>query len=311
MRPGPGERSRSRDAGLGGPRSAADAAGHRSEPRARCSTRWSRTRRVRDFIEAQPADSWRDASIADCAGPVEFRAVTSGFERAVTASLGTRRLGHAASALPGRRRPDRASSSGDRRRLPPGIAVIPEPRHAGPRPRTSSPDALALPERAGRGRRRPGRRSGAARRTERHRARYPVFVTVARLPGHHVRPGRLRLARRVRRSDGRRGCGASSDRRRRRRRPGSRRPEGRRRLDRLIRDGSPAWRSLQAAAFDLADGPRRSSSPSTRSMARSISRCSAAGYGDGGYHVYVGLDRDGPADPLRHRLRSSTSLAHA
>ncbi len=59
---------------------------------------------VRDFIEAQPSDSWRDASIA-LAGPVEFRAITSGFERAVTASLA--RDGSVSSvSVPACRRPD-------------------------------------------------------------------------------------------------------------------------------------------------------------------------------------------------------------
>ncbi len=49
-------------------------------------------RTVRDFIQAQPAGSWRRGTItATVAGPFEFRAVTTGFERALRADLAPRR----------------------------------------------------------------------------------------------------------------------------------------------------------------------------------------------------------------------------
>jgi len=132
---------------------------------------------MREFIEAQPADSWRDASIA-LAGPVEFRAITSGFERAVTASLA--RDGSASKvSLPG---------TADRIRvferrpatMPPGIAVIPESDTPIPTEDVIA-GTLSLPS----GRIVADGYLGADAVPLQDRAApgsYPVFVTVARFP---------------------------------------------------------------------------------------------------------------------------------
>ena len=82
---------------------------------------------LRDFIEAQPADSWRQATITATLGrPSEFRGVTNGFERALIATLAPDGAVTGQVTTPG---------AADRIRvferrpatLPPGIAIIPEP----------------------------------------------------------------------------------------------------------------------------------------------------------------------------------------
>ena len=85
------------------------------------------TRAIRAFIEAQPADSWRRGTITPTAsGRPEFRAVTTGYERALVASLARDGSVIGDAILPGPA--DRARTL-ERRpaTLPPGIAVIPEP----------------------------------------------------------------------------------------------------------------------------------------------------------------------------------------
>ncbi len=85
------------------------------------------TEAIRDFIEAQPADSWRRATMTPtAAGPWEFRAVTTGFERAMRVDLAPDGSVVGSPEIPAAR--DRARVF-ERRpaTLPPGIAVIPEP----------------------------------------------------------------------------------------------------------------------------------------------------------------------------------------
>ncbi|MFL5640743.1 MAG: DUF4241 domain-containing protein [Chloroflexota bacterium] len=85
------------------------------------------TASVRDFIEAQPADAWRDARIRlEPSGGSTFHAVTTAYERAMSASLGPDGTVVGEPRLPTATDEARAF---DRRpsTLPPGIAVIPEP----------------------------------------------------------------------------------------------------------------------------------------------------------------------------------------
>ena len=85
------------------------------------------TEAIRDFIEAQPADSWRRATMTPtAAGPWEFRAVTTGFERAMRADIAPDGSVVGSAEIPAAQ--DRARVF-ERRpaTLPPGIAVIPEP----------------------------------------------------------------------------------------------------------------------------------------------------------------------------------------
>jgi hypothetical protein len=84
-------------------------------------------RAVRDFIEAQPSDSWRRGTItATNAGRYEFRAVTTGFERAITATLEPDGAISGMANVPG---PADHIRVFDRRAgtLPPGIKLIPDP----------------------------------------------------------------------------------------------------------------------------------------------------------------------------------------
>jgi hypothetical protein len=238
---------------------------------------------VRDFIEGQPLDSWRQAAIA-LAGPVEFRAVTSGFERAVTASLAPDgSVTHV--SLP---------AAADRIRvferrpvtMPAGIAVIPEPDTPVPTEDVvagslSLPsgrivadgylgaDAEPLPDQAA-----PGA--------------YPVFVTVARFPDIPFDQNALATvvvsdaptvswARRSTIAVDGGTAGFTS-------------AEGLEALTRLGQGSGGtdvvglAFDSLTAhdgviTEYPIADGLDLA--------------MFTTGYGDGGYGVYVGLDRDG------------------
>ena len=85
------------------------------------------TAALRDFIEAQPVDSWRDANIiSGYVGGDRFRAVTTAYERPLTALLAPDGSLIGDPGLP---------AEADRTRiferrpatLPPGIAIIPEP----------------------------------------------------------------------------------------------------------------------------------------------------------------------------------------
>jgi hypothetical protein len=95
------------------------------------------TTAVRSFLDAQPADSWRRATITlTQAGPWEFRAVTTAFERALRANLAPDGAVIGTADMPGAN--DRARVFERRAAtLPPGIALMPEqtPRCS---PRTSS-----------------------------------------------------------------------------------------------------------------------------------------------------------------------------
>jgi hypothetical protein len=236
---------------------------------------------VRDFIDAQPADSWRDASIA-LAGPVEFRAITSGFERAVTASLA----------------PDGSASSvsvpaaADRIRvferrpatLPPGIAVIPEPDTPIPTEdviagNLSLPsggivadgflavDTVPLPDRAA-----PGA--------------YPVFVTVARfpdLPYDQVAFATVLVSDAPTMSWARRTTIAVDG--------GTASVTSTEGLDALTRLNGGGT-DVDGLAFDslTAHDGVVTEFPIERGLDLAMF---SSGYGDGGYNVYVGLDRDG------------------
>ena len=238
---------------------------------------------MRDFIEAQPSDSWRDAGIA-LAGPVAFRAVTSGFERALTASLAPDGSVRGVS-LPG---------AADRIRvferrpatLPPGIAVIREPDTPVPTEdviagRLSLPSGRIVAD---------GALAGDAQPLADRAApgAYPVFVTVARFPDTPF--DQVALATVVvsdaptvswaRRStiavDG--GTAAFTS------------AEGLEALTRLTQGSGRtdpvglAFDSLTAhddviTEFPIGDGLDLA--------------LFSSGYGDGGYDVYVGLDREG------------------
>jgi hypothetical protein len=136
---------------------------------------------IRSFIAAQPADSWRRATITPtAAGPWEFRAVTTGFERAMRVDLAPDGSVVGSAEIPTAQ--DRARVF-ERRpaTLPPGIAVIPEPDTP-----TLTDDVVAghlsLPS---------GRvvadstLIGTVESMSQVAApgAYPVFVTVGRLPG--------------------------------------------------------------------------------------------------------------------------------
>ena len=85
------------------------------------------TKAIRDFIGAQAADTWRRATITPtAAGPSDFRAVTTGFERAIRAGLAPDGAVVGSAEIPG---PQDRARFFERRgaTLPPGIAIIPEP----------------------------------------------------------------------------------------------------------------------------------------------------------------------------------------
>jgi hypothetical protein len=136
---------------------------------------------LRGFIEAQPADSWRDARMTPTvSGSSVFHAVTTGFEQALVATLAPDGAVSGEVGLPG---------AADRLRvferrpatLPPGIGLIPEPDTpaltedvvAG---RLSLPTGRLVADGALVGDARP-----LADRAE--PGDYPVSVTVGRLPG--------------------------------------------------------------------------------------------------------------------------------
>lgn len=81
---------------------------------------------VREFISGQPADSWREAMILPAgSAALEFRAVTTGFERALVVDLADDGAVVGDPSVPG---PDDRAHALERRSatLPPGIVVIPE-----------------------------------------------------------------------------------------------------------------------------------------------------------------------------------------
>ena len=90
------------------------------------------TAEIRSFIEAQSQESWREARmIPTAAGPWEFRAVTSAFERSLRVDLTSDGAVIGTADVPG---PDDRARVFERRpaTLPPGIALIPEPDTPGP-----------------------------------------------------------------------------------------------------------------------------------------------------------------------------------
>ena len=84
------------------------------------------TEAIRSFIEAQPPDSWRRATIIPTvAGPWEFRAVTTGFERALRVDLAPDGAVVGTADIPRGRRPGAGfraapgdAAAGDRRLSP-------------------------------------------------------------------------------------------------------------------------------------------------------------------------------------------------
>jgi hypothetical protein len=236
---------------------------------------------VRDFIQAQPPDSWRDARI----GRSSFRAVTSEFERAVAVTLAPD------GSVTDVRLPDAADRIRvfDRRPAtsPPGIALIPEPDTPVPTEdviagRLSLPSGQVVADGylgAG-GQPLPDRAAAGA---------YPVFVTVARLPD--VPFDQVALAtvvvsdaptvswalRTTIAVDGGTAGFTSAEGLEALTREGASGTGGGDVLDRAF-DSLTAHDSL-VTLFPIEDG-----------LALALF---SSGYGDGGYNVYVGLDRDG------------------
>jgi hypothetical protein len=239
---------------------------------------------VRDFITAQPSDSWRDARFA-LAGPVVFKAITSGFERALSVTL-TADGSVTGVSLPGvadrirffERRPAT---------LPPGIAVIPEPGTPVPTEdviagRLSLPSGqLVADAYLGAGGEPLSDLSAAGD--------YPVFVTVARHPDSRfdevafatVAVSDSPTVSWARRStiavDG--GTAAFTS------------AEGLGALKRLGATGTGGTDVLDQAFDSLTahDGVI-TELPIEGGLDLAMF---TSGYGDGGYDVYVGLDRDG------------------
>ncbi len=138
------------------------------------------TAAIRTFLEAQPADSWRQATIiSTLAGPWEFRAVTTGFERGLRVDLTPDGTVMGTADIPG---------ANDRSRVferrpattPPGVAYIPEPEMpvltedviAGT---LSLPSGRVVADGAMIGQTEPFPDVAAP-------GDYPIFVTVGRLP---------------------------------------------------------------------------------------------------------------------------------
>lgn len=242
-------------------------------------------RGLRDFIEAQPADSWRQATIiATLGGPSEFRAVTVGFERALIATLAPDGALSGQATMP---------AAADRIRvferrpatLPPEIALIPEPdtpalteeviagRLALPSGRLVADGFLGggtepLPDRVP-----PGD--------------YPVSVTVGRLPDdpHDVvafatvvvsDAPTVSWARRSQIAVDGGTAGFTS-------------AEGNDELGRMTKAGST---EVGDRAFDslTAHDDVVTEMPITGGLDLAMF---TSGYGDGGYNVWVGLDADG------------------
>jgi hypothetical protein len=243
------------------------------------------TAAVRDFIEGQPADSWRQATITPTlAGALDFRAVTTRYERALRASLANDGAVVGQADLPG---PGDTAKLLERRpaTLPPGIALIPEPEAPVPTEDViagllSLPtgrvvadgalvgDAEPLPDRA---------EPGA----------YPVSVTVGRLPGNsfdQVAFASLVVSDATTVSWAARSTiavdGGTA---------GFTSAEGSERLRRLAEStGIDAIES----AFDSLTAHDDLISKVSIGEGLDLAIFSS-GYGDGGYGVYVGLDADG------------------
>ena len=241
---------------------------------------------LRGFIEAQPTDSWREARITPTvSGPSVFRAVTNGFERALVATLAPDGAVGGEVGLPG---------AADRLRvferrpatLPPGIGLIPEPdtpaltedvvagRLSLPTGRLVADGALVgdaepLPDRA-----EPGD--------------YPVSVTVGRLPGSpfdQVAYATVVVSDAPTVSWARRSTIAVDG--------GT--------AGFTSAEGSEALGTQGAAVTDVLDRAFDSLTAHDGLITEfpigdglDLAMFSS-GYGDGGYNVYVGLDRDGKA----------------
>ena len=137
---------------------------------------------IRSFLEAQTPDSWRQATIVPTlAGPWEFRAVTTAFERSLRVDLTTDGTVIGAADIPGANDRSRVF---ERRpaTLPPGVAVIPEPETpvltedviAG---RLSLPSGRVVADGAMIGQTDPFPDVATP-------GNYPIFVTVGRLPNN-------------------------------------------------------------------------------------------------------------------------------
>jgi hypothetical protein len=225
------------------------------------------TEAIRDFIVAQPADSWRRATITPtAAGPWEFRAVTTGFERAMRVDLASDGAVIGSAEMPAEQ--DRARVF-ERRpaTLPPGIAVIPEPDAptltddviAG---RLSLPTGRVVADGALVGQADPMSQAAAP-------GDHPVFATVGRLPGVSWVPGTTVAV------DGGTAGFTSA--------------EGSARLGGLGADANvaaleDAFDSLTAHDDLITEVPIGGGTDLAMF---------ASGYGDGTYGVYIGLDADG------------------
>lgn len=240
---------------------------------------------IRTFIETQPPDTWRRATITPTLpGPWEFRAVTTGFERALRVDLAADGSVIGTVDIPG---PGDRSHVYERRpaTLPPGVTVIPEPDTptltedvvAG---RLSLPTGRVVADGSLIGRVEPladQAQPGA----------YPVFVTVGRLagsPGDTVAFASLvvsdaQTVRWVARST----IGVDGG------TAGFTSAEG----STFLRDsGATANEDTVFGAFDAltAHDDLIARVPIGDGLDMALF---TTGFGDGGYTVYVGLDRDG------------------
>ena len=250
---------------------------------------------MRAFIEAQPADSWRRGTITPrAAGPDEFRAVTTGFERAVIAGLDAEGAVTGQPTVPGASDRIRVFARGPAT-LPPGITLIPEPDAPTPTEdvvvgRLSLPtgrlvadgiiggseDALPYPA-----------ASGA----------YPTHVTLVRYASSNVESVALAsvVVSEAPTTGWKRGYGIAVD--------GGTAAftslEGSQALGRLVADREADWEAFQDAAFDSLTAHDGLVTESPIGDGLDMVTFSS-GLGDGQYDVYVGVDSSGR--PTRYVL---------
>jgi hypothetical protein len=241
----------------------------------------------REFIAAQPADSWRQADFLPVGVGLSFKAVTAGYEREIAATFSTDGAAMRDLQLPG---------AADRTRvferrpatLPPGIALIPTPNGS-----VLTDDVTADPLELPSGRVvADGALAGDIEPLQDRAApgSYPVHVTLARYPGNTFDDVALASlvvsdAPTVEWKDvstvGVDGGTA-----------GFTSAEGSDALGRLIQEKGPGWESLQEAAYaSLAAHDRHITEYPIEGTLDLV--MFSTGFGDGGYPVFVGLDAAG------------------
>ena len=242
---------------------------------------------VREFISAQSADSWRRATIlpTGASGALEFRAVTTAFERALLVDLARDGAVVGDPGLPG---PDDVARTLERRPATraPGHHGRPGTGRTDPHRGRHRRDPVAA-DRAGRRRRRHDRAGVTA--AGRRRAREVSRVGHRRTPARRrPRPGRVR-------HPGRLGCpdrqvGLSLDHRGRRRHGGLHLGRGVGPAACYGRRGKPRRVSEGLRLTDRARRSRHHGPDRRRTRHRPSSRPATATVATG---CYVGLDRDG------------------